>query len=162
MVGAFSKTAEENSVAAWKGFVAELKKQGANEDFIAGLMKEANDAAYSAGVPLIEKLKEILKGSQAMDSTGLPANRHHIVPGLANKWLGMAGGAGLGAMMGGELGIDGPVGAALPLLGAFAGHRYLPHVMNSWKDSYGTGVNQINPVAAAYNSAHPVAAITGH
>ena len=136
---------------AWTGFESELKKQGANEDFILGLHKEAEDSAALAGVPVMEKLKEILKGSQAPDVTGSAANRHHIIPGVANKWLGMAGGAGLGAMMGGELGTQGMMGMALPALGAAAGHHYLPELMNKWKDAYGTGVNRVNPGVAALN-----------
>jgi len=141
---------------AWAGFEVELKKQGASKDFILGVHKEAEDAASSAGVPVIEKLKEILKGSQSPDITGSAASRHHIVPGVANKWLGAAGGLGLGALMSGELGNQGMLSMALPALGAIAGHHYLPELMNKWKDAYGTGVNQLHPGVAALNRMHSI------
>ena len=148
------KTAEVET--AWKGFVSELRKQGANDDFIEGILKEASEKAAFDGVSTWSKIKDVLKGSQAPDSTGAPANRHPIVPGLANKWLGGLLGMGLGHMVNNEIGPDGPLGLALPILGAYAGHKYLPHVMNRWKDAYGSGVNQVHPGVASMNRQNPI------
>jgi hypothetical protein len=41
-------------------------------------------------------------------------------------------------------------------MGALLGHHYLPQLMNSWKDSYGSGVNTGNPLTAAHNRNFPV------
>jgi hypothetical protein len=150
------KVAFESPALAWKGFVAELQKQGASEDFIMGMMKEAEEKAAFDGTHIMDKLKEVLKGSQMPDATGEAANRHPIIPGLANKWLGLAGGAGLGAMLGGEMDLDGPLGVAIPALGAAAGFHYLPQMMNRWKDAYGSGVNQVHPGTAALNRSNPL------
>jgi hypothetical protein len=150
-----ARPAEVKTAAAWKGFEVELRKQGANEDFIMGMMKEANDSAARDGSHILSKLKDILRGSQTPDDTGLAADRHPIIPGLANKWLGLAGGAGLGALLRGETGLE-QTGVLLPALGAMAGHHFLPHIMNRWKDAYGTGANQINPGTIALNKSHPI------
>lgn len=160
-VGSFQKYSSEKLAhadieMAWQGFVRELKKQGANEDFLLGMMKEAEEKAAFDGSHILEKLKGVLKGSQMPDSTGEAANRHPIIPGLSNKWLGLAGGAGLGALLGGELGVDGPIGALLPIAGGFAGHHYLPQLMNRWKDAYGSGVNKVHPGIAALNRSNPL------
>ena len=78
-------------------------------------------------------------------------SRHEIIPGLNNKWVGGLGGLLLGTFINNEMGVDGPMGMILPLLGAGAGYRYLPKLMNKWKDPAGTGANAIHPAAININ-----------
>lgn len=78
-------------------------------------------------------------------------SRHEIIPGFNNKWTGGLGGMLLGSFIGNEMGLDGPMGMLLPLLGAGAGYHYLPKLMNKWKDPAGTGANAIHPAVQNMN-----------
>jgi len=80
-----------------------------------------------------------------------PESRHEIIPGFNNKWTGGLGGMLLGHYIGNEMGLDGPMGMLLPLLGAGAGYHYLPKLMNKWKDRAGTGANAIHPAVQNMN-----------
>jgi hypothetical protein len=127
---------------AWAGFFEELAKQGANEDFILGMMKEAEESEDHSRA--------------ALDSTGLPMDRHRIVPFMSNNLTGSMAGGLAGGAVSSELGLGSLGSMILPALGALAGHHYLPHLMNRWKDSEGTGLNRISPIAANYNSQQPL------
>lgn len=83
-------------------------------------------------------------------------DRHQIIPGMGNQYLGAAGGALLSALMGGQMGLTGPASWLVPLLGGAAGYHYLPKLMNMWKDQPGTGTKSISPGAAAYNQQNPI------
>lgn len=85
------------------------------------------------------------------DPPATKESRHEIIPGFNNKWIGGLGGMLLGHFIGNEMGIDGPMGMLLPLLGAGAGYHYLPKLMNKWKDPAGTGANAIHPAAINVN-----------
>lgn len=106
--------------------------------------------------------KKLLNGlgvggaADTVDDAGLRADRHRVVPFMSNKATGAVGGALLAMMMAREMGLEGPAGFLAPVLGGLAGYHYLPELMNKWKDPYGSGANQMNPFAAAYNRAHPV------
>ena len=92
---------------------------------------------------------------QQTDSTGLQQDRHRIVPFMSNRATGAIGGALLSMLIAREMGLTGAAGMVAPILGGIAGYNYLPEMMNKWKDPYGTGANQMNPFAAAYNRANP-------
>jgi hypothetical protein len=92
----------------------------------------------------------------APDASGMQADRHRILPGVSNQTTGAIGGALLSMMMAREMGLSGPAAFLAPVLGGLAGHHFLPHLMNKWKDPYGSGANQMNPFAAGYNRQHPL------
>lgn len=70
-------------------------------------------------------------------------DRNRILPFMGNNWTGGVGGALLGSVIANELGLDGPAGWLLPLLGGVAGYNYLPGMVNSFKDPLGQGVNAV-------------------
>lgn len=124
----------------------------------AGRLKE------QAG-PAMDKLKEnagkaLDKGKNAfkdLTSSLTPEDdRHQIIPGVGNHYLGAAGGALLSALMGGQMGLTGPASWLVPLLGGAAGYHYLPKLMNMWKDQPGTGTKAISPEAASFNRQNPI------
>lgn len=133
---------KQGAELVWGGFFEELRKQGANEDFILGMMKEAAEAEDQS--------------RDALDYTGLPVDRHRIVPFMPNNLTGSMAGGLAGGAVSSELGLGGLGSMVLPALGALAGHHYLPNLMNRWKDSEGTGLNRISPISAAYNSQQPL------
>jgi len=139
------KQGSSHSPEIWAGIFEELKKQGANEDFIAGMMKEAEDLSQPE-----------------LDRYGLNADRHRVVPFMPNKLTGAMAGGLAGGVMSNELGLDGLSSYILPVLGAFAGNHYLPHLMNRWKDPEGTGHNSINPMAAHFNNMQPLGQSEAH
>ena len=138
----------KQSKQAFDGFVEQLKKEGANQAFIEGFMKEANQPAPAPqGMP---SRKNVMN-----------QNRHNVVPGMNNNILGLGGGLLLGALANNMFDDDddepSPIRSiGMPLMGALLGHHYLPQLMNSWKDSYGSGVNTGNPLTAAHNRNFPV------
>ena len=83
-------------------------------------------------------------------------DRHQVIPGMGNQYLGAAGGALLSTLMGSQMGLSGPASWLVPLLGGAAGYHYLPKLMNMWKDQPGTGTKTIAPGAAAQNRANPI------
>jgi hypothetical protein len=141
---AFKKEAE----LVWGGLKYSLEKSGANEDFILGVLKEAEEASPANVAPSTAQ-------PPRLDATGLLADRHRVLPFMGNNILGTAGGALLGSLVGNELGLEGPASWLAPILGGVAGHQYFPHMMNRWKDNYGEGVNKINEGAANYNKSQP-------
>jgi hypothetical protein len=115
--------------------------------------------------PAIEQLKQTSREAAAkgkdffkdITSSLTPEDdRHQIIPGVGNQYLGAAGGALLSALMGGQMGLTGPASWLVPLLGGAAGYHYLPKLMNMWKDQPGTGTKSISPGAAAYNQQNPI------
>ena len=128
-----AKVADYNT--AWEGFKEALVNDGATDAFIEGMMKEANDS--------------------------LSDDRHRILPFMSNNMLGAGGGALLGSAISrgfSDDDDDGPgIGSMLlPMAGAVAGQHFLPKLMNSWKDPYGTGANAANTLTVAFNKANPV------
>jgi hypothetical protein len=83
-------------------------------------------------------------------------DRNQIIPGVGNQYMGAAGGALLSALLGGQMGLQGPAAWLLPLLGGAAGYHYLPKLINMWKDAPGTGTRAISPGAAAANQQNPL------
>ena len=141
---AFKKEAE----LVWEGLKFSLEKSGANEDFVLGILKEAEEASpVNLAPPAVQPPR--------LDDTGLPADRHRVLPFMGNNLLGAAGGALLGSLVGNEMGLEGPASWLAPVLGGVAGHQYFPHMLNRWKDSYGEGVNKINEGAASFNNLRP-------
>ena len=128
----------------FSGLFEELRKEGANEDFIQGMMKEAFDFS-----PYVEGVKDFFKPQ-------LKSDRHNILPFLSNRHLGALGGLVGGKLLSDSAGLEGISGLALPALGALGGYNMLPRVMNNIKDAPGTGVNAVHPLAKAYNQKHPV------
>jgi hypothetical protein len=115
----------------------------------------AGGAALAGGTALgaggLYAGKKMLGGG-GTDMYGLPEDRHRAIPILNNQIAGGVGGAILGALIARELGIGGGIGGLLlPILGGVAGRQYLPQMMNKWKDPYGVGANQINPIRARIN-----------
>jgi hypothetical protein len=170
------KQGMEETSAKWQGIVDELKKNGANEDLILGMLKEATDFGNSQlrkkssvaptlrkpkapkATPILEpqELSALPDFEPGTDSTGLLKDRHRAIPMLGNNITGALGGGLLGAAVGNELGLEGPLSMLPPILGAMAGHHYFPNLMNQWKDSPGTGLNKIHPGAASYNKQQPL------
>ena len=83
-------------------------------------------------------------------------DRHQIIPGVGNQYLGAAGGALLSALMGGQMGLTGPASWLVPLLGGAAGYHYLPKLMNMWKDQPGAGTKKVSDSASAFNKNNPI------
>jgi hypothetical protein len=114
-------------------------------------------ALVAGGVPLalggMWAGKKLLGGgSNEQDKYGLPVDRHRALPIMSNQATGGIGGAILASLIAREMGMDsGLMGIAAPVLGGIAGHKYLPEMMNKWKDPYGVGENQIHPLQAYYN-----------
>jgi hypothetical protein len=114
-------------------------------------------AAVAAGIPLaaggLWAGKKIFGGNSSdKDQHGLPMDRHRALPIMSNQATGGIGGAILASLIAREMGMDsGLMGLAAPVLGGIAGHKYLPEMMNKWKDPYGVGENQIHPLQAYYN-----------
>lgn len=114
-------------------------------------------ALVAGGVPLalggMWAGKKILGGGAGeQDKYGLPVDRHRALPIMSNQATGGIGGAILASLIAREMGMDsGLMGIAAPVLGGIAGHKYLPEMMNKWKDPYGVGENQIHPIQAYYN-----------
>lgn len=91
------------------------------------------------------------KGSQT-DQYGEPTDRNRAVPFMKNNWAGGIGGALLGMLIANEMGASGPMAMLAPVIGGVAGYKYLPQMMNRWKDPYGVGANSISSGAAQANS----------
>jgi hypothetical protein len=113
-------------------------------------------ALVAGGIPLaaggLWAGKKMLGSSNAKDQYGLPEDRHRALPFMSNQASGGVGGALLASLIAREMGMDsGLMGIAAPILGGIAGHKYLPEMMNKWKDPYGVGANQIHPLQAYYN-----------
>lgn len=161
------RTVKQGSLApdyasVWTGLLEQLVKEGANEDFIAGMCKEAEGSdllarGMRAFQPALDKVKQLaLDFASPIDDSGLAMDRHRIVPFLSNRILGGLGGAAAGAAAANELGFDGVGKYLLPAIGGVAGGTHLPNVMNRWKDVYGVGLNKIHPGVADFNMAHPI------
>jgi hypothetical protein len=131
--------------------------------------KETAGKLQEKAGPLIEKFKQnakdttteaVSKGKNIFNnltSSLTPEDdRHQIIPGMGNQYLGAAGGALLSALLGGQMGLSGPAAWLIPLLGGAAGYHYLPKLMNMWKDQPGTGTKSISPGAAALNQENPI------
>jgi len=148
--------------SVWSGLLEQLVKEGANEDFIAGMLKEAEGSDFlSKGIetfqPALDKVKQlVLDFANPVDDSGLFMDRHRILPFMSNRILGGLGGAAAGAAVANELGFDGVGKYLLPAVGSVAGGIHLPNVMNRWKDNYGEGLNKIHPGVADFNMAHPI------
>jgi hypothetical protein len=114
-------------------------------------------ALVAGGIPLagagLWAGKKMFGGSSSdKDQYGLPIDRHRVLPVLSNQATGGVGGAILASLIAREMGMDsGVMGLAAPILGGIAGHKYLPEMMNKWKDPYGVGANQIHPLQSYYN-----------
>ena len=113
-------------------------------------------AMVAGGIPLaaggLWAGKKMLGSSSAKDQYGLPEDRHRALPFMSNQASGGVGGAILASLIAREMGMDsGLMGIAAPIMGGIAGHKYLPEMMNKWKDPYGVGANQIHPLQAYYN-----------
>lgn len=115
--------------------------------------------------PVIEQLKQTSREAAAkgkdffkdITSSLTPEDdRHQIIPGVGNQYLGAAGGALLSALMGGQMGLTGPASWLVPLLGGAAGYHYLPKLMNMWKDQPGTGTKSVPSSAASFNRQNPI------
>lgn len=87
-----------------------------------------------------------------LDETGLPSDRHRMLPFMGNNWTGAMGGALLAAIIARQMGISGPLGWLLPLLGGVAGYKMLPGMINSWSDRPGTGVNAVPEIQRQGNA----------
>lgn len=131
--------------------------------------KETAGRLQEKAGPLIEQFKQTAKDTtrdavskgknifQDLTSSLTPEDdRHQVIPGVGNQYLGAAGGALLSALMGGQMGLTGPASWLVPLLGGAAGYHYLPKLMNMWKDQPGTGTKAISPSAAAFNQQNPI------
>lgn len=112
------------------GFVDMLRKEGANEDFILGFLKEAD-----------------------VNANDLPEDRHRILPFMNNQMTGALGGAMLGNLVSNEMDLDGVPGMILPMLGAYAGYSHLPSLMNNLKDPAGIGANATHPAVTNFVNA---------
>jgi len=149
---AFVKAASEEAARVWNGFTKELRKQGANEDFIAGMVKEAE--GLGAAVNPIS-----IKGS--INTPPTPATQsnqaaHQVIPHIDNKWTGALGGSMLMGLLANQLGLEGPAAWLLPVLGGLGGHHFFPKLMDSFKDAPGTGVNKLHPEAVKINQQTPL------
>ena len=134
----------------------------------SGLLDSAKDTAIKVkeqAAPMLSNAKDmtekaVAKGKDVfknLTSSLTPEDdRHQIIPGMGNQYLGAAGGALLSSLMGGQMGLSGPASWLVPLLGGAAGYHYLPKLMNMWKDQPGTGTKSISPGAAALSQENPI------
>jgi len=146
-------------------FVEELKKQGATEDFILGMEKEARENPMpNVQLSHRKNWEDNPMGNVRLNKPeydgGLDPDRNRIFSGINNNMLGAGGGAMLGGIISSELGLKGLPGLALPAVGLLAGHHFLPQMMNSWKDGLNVGANAVSPVLANFNQANNVIAPT--
>lgn len=146
----FLKAAEEESETIWNGFVEQLEKEGANQSFIQGMLKEAVDEVKNVTpatqpttqMPSATEPRNDLPGTQPSEKA------HSILGGIPNKYSGALGG-GLFALLGANmLGLKGPMKWMLPVLGGAAGYKFFPHIMNLAKDRMGEGVNRMGSGSA--------------
>lgn len=230
----FIKAAESEAAVVWTGIEDELRKQGANDDFIQGILKEAaapqqfNIDNFELGLPSMAKsfepqikqklmehaqrqmqknqpvnfddfdfnqftqnapfgtggmvktyidnqkgnwtkrLNEYSKNPKApsMSPVAAPgaapaaggAAPHQIFPFMSNEMTGGIGGALIGSLLGGGMGLEGPMKWLLPALGGYAGYKYMPQLMDQWKGTPGEGTNPVNPAAARSNNKLPAPA----
>jgi len=212
----FQKAAALEATSFWKGFSEDVLSRGHDQNFLTGVLKQAQDAVDSAIVNAsnnvtgaaksgLEHAAEIAKNNGSLQeavgeepmgdlvgssvstaqkatesgmdsmkktlgnaakggkswfkditSSLTPADdRNQIFPGLGNQYVGAAGGALLSAILGSQLGLEGPASWLVPLLGGAAGYHYLPKLINQWKDAPGTGTKAMSPGAAAANQSNP-------
>jgi hypothetical protein len=71
---------------------------------------------------------------------------------MSNGLAGGVGGALLGSMLANEMGLEGPAAWMLPLLGGVAGYKYLPDMINGYKDPMGYGMNAVPQMQQAGNA----------
>ena len=127
--------------------------------------KETASNAAPQVAPAVEQAKKEVgtlfdKGTNFIKNITKPLtnedDRHQIIPGMGNQFIGAAGGALLSALLGGQLGLKGPAAWLVPLLGGAAGYHYLPKLMNMWKDAPGTGVNATPAPVGNYYQRNPL------
>ena len=156
-----SKTAShEDYEQIWQGVFDQLRKEGANEDFLMGMMKEAFDLNGFVQ-PIANAIKPVgdyLKGlSNPTDITGEPTNRHQIIPNVDNRLLGGILGAGGGLGLANLLGMDEGAGKFIfPAIGGLLGSGGLSSAMNHWKDQPGFGHNKVPLLTASQYRANPL------
>lgn len=111
-------------------------------------------AALGAGALGLYGANKMLGGGGAgtTDETGLPRDRNRMLPFMGNNWTGALGGALLASIIARQMGISGPMGWLLPLLGGVAGYKFLPGMVNSWSDRPGTGVNAVPQIQRQGNA----------
>lgn len=158
----FMGSLKEHGGSAAQGIGQAARTAGSE---ILDTAKETAGRIKEQAGPAMDKLKEnagkaLEKGKSAfkdLTSSLTPEDdRHQIIPGMGNQFLGAAGGALLSALLGGQMGLTGPASWLVPLLGGAAGYHYLPKLMNMWKDAPGTGVNSISPGAQIQNQKNPL------
>jgi len=160
-----NKTASyEDYELIWQGVFDQLRKEGANEDFLEGMMKEAFDLGgfvqpiAKAIKPVGDYLKEL---SSPTDITGELTNRHQIIPNVDNRLLGGILGAGGGLGLANLLGMDEGAGKFIfPAIGGLLGSGGLSSAMNHWKDQPGFGHNKVPLLTGAHNKAHPLVEVS--
>lgn len=156
-----NKTAShEDYEQVWQGVFDQLRKEGANEDFLLGMMKEAFDLNGFVQ-PIAKAIKPVgdyLKGlSSPTDITGELTNRHQIIPNVDNRLLGGILGAGGGLGLANLLGMNEGAGKLIfPALGGFLGSGGLSSAMNHWKDQPGFGHNKVPLLTASQYRANPL------
>lgn len=156
---AFIKAATSEAERLWNGFTKELRKQGANEDFISGMLKEAEEtaAADPLGASSIPPLpNQSINTNPAAALPKAPNTQHQVIPHIDNKWTGALGGGMLMALLSRHMGLEGPAAWLLPVLGGLGGHHFFPKLMNSFKDAPGTGIHKIHPEAVKINQSNPL------
>ena len=132
---------------------------------IGGEAQNTLEKVKEQAAPAVETIKKNIgtaaeKGKSAFKTLTSPLtpedNRHQIIPGLANNYLGAGGGALLSMLLGNQLGLTGPAAWLLPILGGAAGYHYLPKLMNMWKDKPGQGVHSIPDSVKTFNQENPI------
>lgn len=160
-----NKTAShEDYEQIWQGVFDQLRKEGANEDFLLGMMKEAFDLngfvqpIANAIKPMAHAASSYLKGlSSPTDTTGELTDRHQVIPNVDNRLLGGILGAGGGLGLANLLGMDEGAGKFIfPAIGGLLGSGGLSSAMNHWKDQPGFGHNKVPMLTSAHNKAHPL------
>jgi hypothetical protein len=160
-----NKTAShEDYELIWQGVFDQLRKEGANEDFLEGMMKEAFDLGGFVQ-PIAKAIKpagDYLKGlSSPTDITGELTNRHQIIPNVDNRLLGGILGAGGGLGLANLLGMDEGAGKFIfPAIGGLLGSGGLSSAMNHWKDQPGFGHNKVPLLTGAHNKLHPLVEVS--
>ena len=91
--------------------------------------------------------------SQAVDASGMQADRNRLLGGINNQTIGALGGMALTNLLAGSLGIN--PGLLGSLAGGVAGSQLIPKLINKWKDPYGYGENRIPDMTAAFNRNTP-------